>query len=54
MIGPEQCNYFVILCKKLINQSKCRSFYDNDEDMNCPCTHALSQTNKPVNMQKFL
>ena len=49
---------FVISCKitisKLISQSKCRRFYDNDGGMNCPCTHGLSQANKPFKMQMFL
>ena len=39
---------------KVISKSKFRSFYDNDKGMNCPCTHALSQTKKPIKMQKFL
>ena len=64
MIGQEKCNYFVILCKnvqfraiiisKLISQSKCRRLYDNDEGMNCPCTLALSQSNKPIKKPKIL
>ena len=48
---------FVISCNtisKLISQSKCRSFYDNDGGMNCPFTHGLPQANKPIKMQKFL
>ena len=28
-------------CHKLISQSKCRSFYDNDWGMNWQCTHEL-------------
>ena len=39
-----------IAISKLISQSKCRSIYDNDGGMNCPCTHELSQANKPIKM----
>ena len=43
-----------INCYKLLSQTKCRRFYDNNGGMNCPCTHKLLQAIKPDKMQKVL
>ena len=47
---------FVISCNYNLkaNNSKCRSFYDNNGGMNCPYTHELSPANKPIKTQKYL
>ena len=48
------CNFMQLQSQSSNKPIKCRSFYGNDGGMNCPCTHELSQANKPIEMQKFL
>ena len=52
--GTINLQFRAITISKLISQSKCRTFYDNHGGTNCPCTHELSQANKPIKMQGLI